>query len=73
MLVYLYEIFQELKFQSKWMEQNQFVQGGVTGQKDRAVVMVATIITDITEVAIVAPALTMGVTALWNGAWMSVP
>lgn len=55
------------------MEQNQFVQGGVTGQKDRAVVMVATIITDITEVAIVAPALTMEVTALWNGAWMSVP
>lgn len=73
MLVYLYEIFQELKFQSKWMEQNQFVQGGVTGQKDRAVVMVATIITDITEVAIVAPALTMEVNALWNGAWMSVP
>lgn len=73
MLVYLYEIFQELKFQSKWMEQNQFVQGGVTGQKGRAVVMVATIITDITEVAIVAPALTMQVTALWNGAWMSVP
>lgn len=55
------------------MEQNQFVQGGVTGQKGRAVVMVATIITDITEVAIVAPALTMGVTALWNGTWMSVP
>lgn len=55
------------------MEQNQFVQGGVTGQKGRAVVMVATIITDITEVAIVAPVLTMEVTALWNGAWMSVP
>lgn len=73
MLVYLYEIFQELKFQSKWMEQNQFVQGEATGQKGRAVVMVATIITDITEVAIVAPALTMEVTALWNGAWMSVP
>lgn len=56
------------------MEQNRFVQGGVTGQKDHVVVMVATIITVITmEAAIVAPALTMEVTALWNGAWTSVP